>query len=254
MNDVHATTRAELTRADLRKIMDLAHQLNDVTTVRQLRQTIMEALGRLIGGNLVGLNEIALPGFRSIVRYWPEEPSIDDLNERVSAYLHLHPTACYYFDTAADFLPTMVSDHVTPVRWRESPAYQEIFVPIDAVHQLTIPLFPDVGVQRADAYAINREAGTDFSERDRAVAAALQPLLVSAHRRLAHHGGDGLTERQVDILRRLGTGQTQEAVARSLRVSRTIIKRELAACNVKLGTVNVTSAVAKAAHLGIITP
>jgi len=61
-----------------------------------------------------------------------------------------------------------------------------------------------------------------------------------------------LTERQIDVLRLIGTGQTNKAIARALDLSPATIKTHAAAALAALGASNRTEAVLRAREMGLI--
>jgi hypothetical protein len=250
-----------VSETDRQVAMRLHHDLSAVTDGWELQQAIMEGLQRLLGGNLVGWNEVDTQAGTARVVHWPAEPQIADLSRRVSATIAEHPTARYYLQTT-DRTPTKISDHVPTLRaWRAHPVYDTVFRAIGACHQLTIPVLAHSHPRMAGGYAVNREKGADFREEDRARAAILQAVLVSQHSRLLGSRrlvDDStpvclLTRRQLKVLWHVGNGMTQAQLSEHFHVSSTVVKRELASCNQALGSTNAASAVATAIHLGLLT-
>jgi DNA-binding NarL/FixJ family response regulator len=65
-------------------------------------------------------------------------------------------------------------------------------------------------------------------------------------------GGVRLTERQVDVLRLIATGESNKEIARELDLSPATIKAHAAAAMAALGAANRTEAVVKAREMGLI--
>jgi DNA-binding NarL/FixJ family response regulator len=63
--------------------------------------------------------------------------------------------------------------------------------------------------------------------------------------------GVRLTDRQLDVLRRIAVGQSNKEIARELELSLATVKAH-AAANAALGAVNRTEAVMKARAIGLI--
>jgi DNA-binding NarL/FixJ family response regulator len=68
----------------------------------------------------------------------------------------------------------------------------------------------------------------------------------------APSGGPRLTERQVDVLKLIATGESNKEIARHLDLSPATIKAHAAAAMAALGAVNRTEAVMKAREMGLI--
>ena len=61
-----------------------------------------------------------------------------------------------------------------------------------------------------------------------------------------------LTDRQIDVLKRIAGGQSNKEIARDLELSPATVKAHAAAANAALGAVNRTEAVVKARAMGLI--
>jgi DNA-binding NarL/FixJ family response regulator len=61
-----------------------------------------------------------------------------------------------------------------------------------------------------------------------------------------------LTERQIDILKMIATGDSNKQIARALELSPATIKAHIAAAIAALAAVNRTEAVVKAREMGLI--
>ena len=69
---------------------------------------------------------------------------------------------------------------------------------------------------------------------------------------VVHSLGARLTDRQIDVLKRIALGQSNKEIARDLELSPATVKAHAAAANAALGAVNRTEAVMKARAMGLI--
>lgn len=238
---------------DMTKIRELAEQLNEITNGRALRIAIMEAVQRLIGGNLVGLNQVNSLERSVVVLHWPNEPAAKNLSELVTSFIDDHPLVTYY-ETVADRAPRIITQEVRAEDWRHRPFYREVFCHIDAKYQLAIPLFASSRFPAmANAYAINRESRvSDFSERELGMAMILQGILMSQHRRFPNDADLSLTMKQLDVLALLAEGRSQQMAAKVLGISETALKKRIRCAAQRLGTQTITATIHRATKLGMI--
>jgi len=151
--------------------------------------------------------------------------------------------------------PVMISDFLSPQRFRRLGLYAEFFRGIPVEHQLAVNL-PGPG-QEVIGIALSR-GRRDFSDQDRALLSVLRaPLtaaLLRARRRrqagqvLAAMAGRGLadlTEREIQILRLVADGHTNASIARALDVSPRTIAKHLEHLYRKLGVSSRAAAVSR---------
>jgi DNA-binding NarL/FixJ family response regulator len=106
--------------------------------------------------------------------FWGEEESYDPDEDLFWALRHTHPL-CGYRSSSDDWTTALkVSDFVTLREFRRTPIY-------DALYREEIDHWLDVGLEREPArtrlFIFTRFDQSDFDERDRLVAALLQPHL-----------------------------------------------------------------------------
>ncbi|MEU7576520.1 LuxR C-terminal-related transcriptional regulator [Streptomyces sp. NPDC041068] len=168
---------------------------------------------------------------------WLGQQRMDTL---ITTHMRAHPLMRMY--AASHSTTPLTLNDVADASWWRSEAHQVGRDAIGVTQQLALPLRAPPGVIRT--LVIGRD-GTDFSERDRAVARRLQPLLMgidshlrqldvlrrsvpatSAPRtpelRAAEHG---ITPRELTVLTLLAQGLTAAASARRLCISvHTVLK------------------------------
>lgn len=153
--------------------------------------------------------------------------------------------------------------------WRNTRCFSEARHDYGTTRQLGIPLPGDRTAMRA--VSLGRK-GRDFSARERAFAARIQPLLLSTEnhiqelRRLreaaAPDGGagalllpaaeHGLTPREQTVLGLAAQGLTADVIGRRLAISPHTVNRHLEKIYRKLGTNNRVSTVVRARRAGLV--
>lgn len=148
--------------------------------------------------------------------------------------------------------PAMRSDFFSERQFRDLPLYTEAYRPFGLDNHLCIPVMCEGGA--AIHCSVQRLGGADFSERDRAVIAKLQPHLASA-RALARErpGGGamspeiylrlGLTPRETEVFHWLVEGKRNAEIAVILRLRLQTVKAHVAEIFCKLRVENRHSAI-----------
>jgi DNA-binding CsgD family transcriptional regulator len=135
--------------------------------------------------------------------------------------------------------------------------YQHTNLPVP----LTVGRTPCSGAD-ANRFVVLAERGEDFSDDDVSVARLIQPLLALLNHQVAllegmgcpEAAGNGLTGREVVVLRLLSEGRTAVAIAHALQVSPRTVHTHLAHIYRKLGVCDRMRAVMIATELGVLDP
>ncbi|MBI5772009.1 MAG: hypothetical protein HZA93_29820 [Verrucomicrobia bacterium] len=147
--------------------------------------------------------------------------------------------------------PGMRSDFFSDRSFRDQPLYTDAYRPFGLDNHLCIPVMREDG--SAIHFSVQRFGGPDFTERDRAVVARLQPHLASA-RRLARtqvitqavrpesFRGLGLTPRETEVFCWLVEGKRNSEIATILRLREQTVKAHVAEIFRKLRVENRHSA------------
>ncbi len=129
--------------------------------------------------------------------------------------------------------PALRRDAFSARQFRDQPIYTEAYRPFGLDNHLCIPVLREDGA--AIHCSVQRQGGADFSERDRAVLARLQPHLAAA-RQLArsiagaprvhpeHFRSLGLTPRETDVFCWLMEGKRNAEIATILRMKSQTVK------------------------------
>jgi DNA-binding CsgD family transcriptional regulator len=197
----------------------------------------------------------------AVERYWftqqvPEDDEEGDIDEdfaRVFWKSYWDCQVCSYPDRTKDLRSVVkVSDLYSVREWHSSAMYRDVLRPqgLDNHIQmcLTEPPGPDAGPGRTVRLFFLREAGPDFSERDRALLTLLRP-----HLQQAYHDAERrrspvpeLTPRQWDLLHLIARGRTNIQIARQLGLSEGTVRTHLENIYGRLQVSNRTAAVVRA--------
>jgi DNA-binding CsgD family transcriptional regulator len=248
---------AHITTRDYRQILDLAVALVDGLQTPGYQTMIAAQLNDCLRGTATLFMNGFNPSARTIagVACAPGEVASIPWAERARVYGAEHPLA-HAFAAQRDPSPLTVSDVVTPSAWRATQTYDSCDRDLDGgTRHLAIPLPTPIGV--ATAFIVCR-SGRDFTDRERDLAAAIQPLVIGVGRQLAEArrlqqlaeaqrlrepadapapGADfGLTPRELTVLALLGDGLSTAAVARRLLISGHTVNKHLENAYRKCGT------------------
>ncbi|MFC4943029.1 helix-turn-helix transcriptional regulator [Pseudonocardia sp. GCM10023141] len=175
-----------------------------------------------------------------------------------------------HFARPNTFLPATASGIWTARAWRASASRSQIQELLGTPHQLVVPLRRDPQL----GGLVMMRSGQDFSDRDRALAIRLQPLLIATDRHLAElsrwrSAADradpvdgaapaqvaddfGLTPRELVVLQAMADGLTTTSVAARLHVSPRAVRRHQESLHRKLGTSDRVSTVLRAERIGLL--
>jgi DNA-binding CsgD family transcriptional regulator len=163
---------------------------------------------------------------------------------------------CSYPDRTGDLRSvTKISDFYSARQWHSTGMYQDCVPGVE--HEMMVCLPADSGWTAGPGRTVRmlfvREAGPDFSERDRAVLTLLRPHLhqayLGAERR--RHPVPQLTPRQWELLRLLAAGHTNTQIARRLGVTEGTVRTHLENLYKRLNVSSRTAAVTRAFPDGI---
>jgi DNA-binding CsgD family transcriptional regulator len=158
---------------------------------------------------------------------------------------------CSYPDRTGDLRSvTKISDFYSARQWHGTGMYRDCLSEFE--HELMACLPAGSGWTAGPGRTVRllfwRGAGSDFSERDRALLVLLRPHLhqayLDAERR--RHPVPRLTPRQNDLLRLLATGRTNSQIARRLGISEGTVRTHLENIYERLNVSSRTAAVTRA--------
>jgi DNA-binding CsgD family transcriptional regulator len=189
----------------------------------------------------------------------PGWPSEDEYHVWATEGMEKHPILCFYRTTN---LPVPMTVGRVPREMVPRDGYallRDCLSPVGFEQQLSIPYALSPTSSRAFVFA---QTGEDYSDEDLQLARLIQPLLALLARQadlLADLGcveaaGNGLTGREVVVLRLLSEGRTAVAIAHALQVSPRTVHTHLAHIYRKLGVCDRMRAVLVATELGVLDP
>ncbi|GAB3301822.1 hypothetical protein GCM10027451_05430 [Geodermatophilus aquaeductus] len=243
--------------------LELVEQLDGGVDRDGYLRVVAGTLTDLLGADFVGRVALDLRDRSAEVQRHPRggRPG-SDLARQLLALADDHPVVRSYRADRSRGLPAprRLGDLATRAELLRCPAYVDLLRPGGAVDQLTIMTTRTAGGGRA--WTVNRSEG-EFTDRELAEAHALQPVLALLDRAVstgvtappdgaAAIARLGLTAREVQVLRHVGTGATADAVARLLRISERTVRKHLENAYRKLDRHDRLLAVDRARELGIL--
>lgn len=237
----------------------LAWDLSDITTAAELRGRCLDAVYRIVGGELAGLNDVDMVSGTTQVQHWPTEPDLGfNLSTAVTGVIREHP-ALLHFVATRDPRPFKISDRYSIDQFEKTKVYEHVLGPLKTPHQMVITVtdFPPVGVPpRAVGYAINREKARDFRDSDRDAAAQVQALIWKAYAQFEalERERPHLTKRESQVLDLLAEGHEHKLIGQKLGIRTTTVRGHLQHLGEKLGVEGEKRIMARSFALKIVRP
>jgi DNA-binding CsgD family transcriptional regulator len=240
---------ARFSSHDVRDALALIHVAYSARSAEEFGAPVVEALSRLIPGELVGYNERELVTRRLVVgAEAPSGAASSEVVEAVATFCDEYPLSMTLRHSETRALK--ISDFVSPGELHRLDYYNYALRPLAVEHQLRVWLTAPAGTARY-FYISRLRADGDFAERDRDLLELLRPFLVALHERYDVQAGgqpnaDGLTEREAEILAWVARGKTNREIAALLVVSPHTVRKHLEHTYEKLRVHTRTAAVARA--------
>ena len=243
---------AELTRHELRKVVELTDALLDVTGPAQLRPVLLAGLAGVVGADAALWHEVDVrPPVREVAVSWPADRLSMDAARRAAPVLGTHPLfAVFRPQLARGVAPPRIgrlSDYASRRQWHATPLYREALTDVDdqllLVTRARGPLVEFVSVERQ---------GRSFRDRERdvlqaaarhvvaglrrarsgphpGIATAPRPrrMLLNPQRPPDAGGAAPLTSRQHEVLALAAEGRTDDQIARELGTSGRTVSKHL---------------------------
>jgi DNA-binding CsgD family transcriptional regulator len=236
-------------RRELRDALALVDVAYSADSAEPFAERVVEALARLVPGEVVGYNERELVSHRLLTAR--ETPFVDpprEVAEAVSRFCGEYPLSM--LKRRSDTRALKISDFVSPRELHKLDYYNHALRPLGIEHQMRVWLSAPPGIARY-FYVGRRQADGDFTERDRDLLELLRPFLDALRERfdahLGHNGnGTGLTDREAEILAWVARGKTNEEIAALLVVSPHTVRKHLEHAYKKLRVHTRAAAVARA--------
>jgi len=155
-----------------------------------------------------------------------------------------HPN-CRYLRTTGRTEVVQFSDFVTARQFHALEIYQRVFRLAGIEHMISVPLPAPPG--RSRSISIVRERGSGFSETERAMLALLPPHLYQIFKQAAarRRAPVRLTLRQLDVLRCVALGMSNDKIANHLVIAPGTVTKHLENIYIRLGVTSRTAAVAR---------
>jgi len=234
-----------ITERDLRRLLDVADAGQNYVDGEQFPHEALRSL------------QVLIPSFDvtfAITRpYDCVTVSLDEADDRPWAPSTPEGEA-FYWDIwwhSSGSHPVRTGDFTTvyrhsDVRTRYMPRTYRNRCPCPDHYEITVPLPPRGREYRA--LTLFRDAGQDFSERERLLLTLLRPHLYAMRRRVEHRqaGVPELSPRQWEVLRFVAEGDTNAEIARRLFVAESTVRKHLENIYERLGVTTRTAAVTTA--------
>ena len=174
------------------------------------------------------------------------ELTTDNEGPDVPFWVHYEESlACSYPCQSGDIVSvTMISDFYSERQWRAMDYGSAGDPHVDREMMVCLPVGP--AHTRTLRLLFFREAGRDFSDRDRAVLTLLRPHLHAAYlaARQSRAGLTPLTTRQREIMQYVAAGYTNYQIARRLHLSEGTVRKHLENAFTRLQATNRAGAIA----------
>jgi DNA-binding CsgD family transcriptional regulator len=240
---------ARFTGQDVRDALGLIDVAHGAKSSEQFAQPVVEALARLVPGEIVGYNERELASHRILVTaVAPSFAPPDEVSSAVMTFCSEYPLSMMRRHSETRALK--ISDFASSIQLHRLDYYNHALRPLGIEHQMRLWLTAPSGVARF-FYISRRRADGDFAERDRDLLELVRPFLLAFHERFDVHVAeeattDGLTDRETEILAWVARGKTNQEIAALLVVSPHTIRKHLEHVFQKLRVHTRTAAVARA--------
>jgi DNA-binding CsgD family transcriptional regulator len=239
---------ALFSRRDVRDALALINGAYAAEGPESFAESVVEALARLIPGEIVGYNEMEVVRHRPItVCETPANAVSPEVNAAVSIFCAEYPLSM--LRRRSETRALKISDFMSSHELHRLDYYNHGLRPMGVEHQMRLWLSAPPGVAR-HVYVNRRRADGDFSERDRDLLELLRPSLVALRGRfdvpVADAGnGHGLTDRETEILAWVARGKTNQEIATLLVLSPHTVRKHLERTYEKLRVHTRTAAVAR---------
>jgi DNA-binding CsgD family transcriptional regulator len=240
---------ARFTGQDVRDALGLIDVAHGAKNSEQFAQPVVEALARLVPGEIVGYNERELTSHRLLVSAMaPSFAPPHEVTNAITTFCGEYPLSMMRRHSETRALK--ISDFASSVQLHRLDYYNHALRPLGIEHQIRLWLKAPRGIARF-FYISRRRAEGDFAERDRDLLELVRPFLLAFHERFDVHvadeaNADGLTDRETEILAWVARGKTNQEIAALLVVSPHTIRKHLEHVFRKLRVHTRTAAVARA--------
>jgi DNA-binding CsgD family transcriptional regulator len=234
---------------EVREALGLIDVANSAEDPDSFAERAVEALGRLVPGEIVGYEERELIGLRLLTEH--ETPFVDAPREVVEG----RSTFCCEYPLSvvrrrAETRALKISDFLSGRELHGLDYYNHALRPLEIEHQMRFWLSAPPGISRC-FYVSRRKVDGDFSEHDRDLFELLRPFLDALRQRfdagvVPDESECGLTDRESEILAWVARGKTNQEIAALLVLSPHTVRKHLEHAFDKLRVHTRAAAVARA--------
>ena len=237
---------SELGTADFTAMLDLLGATHETAGSEQFSRVLLEKLLSLVRCDTISYNEIGLRDGSTHVTFEPFLVPTPESEEAFARLVPEHPLVSDFVRTG-DPRPRLLSEFVSQRQLHRLDLYHEVFRPLETEYQLAFSVA--VEDRTLIGLALNRHR-SDFSPRDLAVVARLQPHLAAAFDHAVLRGRQAevvrrqdalsarlsvLTVREREVAALVSGGSTNRRTARALLISERTVEKHVANVLRKLG-------------------
>jgi DNA-binding CsgD family transcriptional regulator len=155
-----------------------------------------------------------------------------------------HPN-CHYLRGTGRMDVVQLSDFVTTRQLHNLEVYWQFFGRVGAEHVMTVPLPAPPG--RTRDFVFDRGPGAGFTETERMMLTLLQPHLYEIYKEAERRRRNParLTARQLDVLRCVALGMSNDQIAARLMIALGTVTKHLENAYARLGVTSRTAALAR---------
>ncbi len=211
---------------------------------------VLERMGALVSSEMVSYHEREISSHRLLREASTPAATVPgSVAAAIATFCSEYPLSIERRSAAT--CPLTISDFASPDELHRLDYYDHALRPLGIEHQLRLWLSAPPGIARY--FSVSRCASEgDFGERERRLLGLLRPFLAARRERhelqpvTVEPNGNGLTEREAEILSWVARGRTNKEIAALLLVSPHTVRKHLENAYAKLGVHTRTAAVARA--------
>lgn len=235
------------------RVLSLVGELIGLLDLDELSRGLLQALQEAVPADWSALNEVPadLPHTVSLT----EPPLPRSAHEAFALHAAQNPVAAHFLRTR-DGRATRISDLITRRELHRLDLYKYVYAQLGVEYQIAFTMPSDA--ERILGASLSRSR-RDFTARERDLLNLARPYLIQIYRNALEHsraaaGADsrlsmarletlGLTRRQAEVLRLVGSGRTAAGAAVVLGIQPRTVHKHLEHCYRVLGVTNRSEAV-----------
>lgn len=224
-------------------MLDLIDQARHAPDLRQAMASVVQGLAGIVSCDVVAFSELDVPTRRVLAFEADDGHTEGDAEAQIYfRWHHQYPGCRRVVSLGADAGVHQRADFLTTRELHQLGVYQEVLRPME--NFIGVPLSTAPG--RTRLFQLFRADLRPFSDRDRLVLTLLQPHLYAVYREAAQRQNRvSLTGRQLEVMRCVALGMSNDEIARQLVVASSTVRKHLENVFQRTGVRNRAAAVAR---------